>query len=314
MTNRNKDHDPPAIGSLAVPLFLIVVLCGVAGQSGCAAKTAWTDPGLSYEPKEFRSVLRQRAPNLCRDMHRAPFEISKQTRMLARDKLSAAAPGSDPVWELIALLSEPKPQGLELVYDWSVSANAKQTLQLGRGDCVALATVLVGLGRSLGWPIYFAEARTENPIIHEFEELTVLSGHMVVIVLSQEGRVVVDFLGLVDNDAYDIRPIDDLTAYAHLINNVAGHKVINGEGGGSLESWQAAQAGFKLATQIQPNLGRAWNNLGISYTRLDQLDAARSAYERAIELDTIFGSPARNLTIMETRALNGTTLLDQTTF
>lgn len=302
------------IGNLASPLLITLVLAGVVGLSGCVSKTPWTDPGLSYESKEFKSVLRKRAPILGRGLHRAPFEVSRKTRTLAQNKLAAAPSGSDPVWTLISLLSEPKPAGLGLAYDWSVSANAKQTLKLGRGDCVALATVLVGLGRSLDWPIYFAEARTENPIVHEFEELTVLSGHMVVIVLSQEGRVVIDFLGLVDSDDYDIRPIDDLTAYAHLINNVAGHKVIGGVSGDSLERWKAAQAGFELATQIQPNLGRAWNNLGIAYTRLGKIDAARSAYERAIELDTVFGSPARNLTIMETRALNGTTLLDQTEF
>ena len=223
------------IGSLFFPLILTVALLGVAGMGGCASKTPWEDPGLSYGAEEFSSVLRKRVPNLSTDLHRAPFEISKQTSQLASKKLADAPLGSNPVWELISLLSEPEPEGLGLEYDWSVSANAKQTLELGRGDCVALATVLVGLGRSLGWPIYFAEARTENPIAHEFEELTVLSGHMVVIVLSQEGRLVIDFLGLVDDDAYDIRPIDDLTAYAHLINNVAGHKVINRDSKGSLE-------------------------------------------------------------------------------
>lgn len=211
---------------------------------------------------------------------------------------------------LVALLSEPKPKGLGLEYDWSMSANAKLTLERGKGDCVALANVLVGLGRSLGWPMYFAEARAETPVVHEFEEVTVLSSHMVVVALSQSGLVVIDFLGLVDTNDYDIQPIDDVTAYAHLINNIAGQQVINEGAEQAPQAWATAQAGFELATQIQPNLARAWNNLGIAYARSGRIEEARSAYERAVELDNVFGSPARNLAIMETRALRGTTLLD----
>jgi tetratricopeptide (TPR) repeat protein len=188
-----------------------------------------------------------------------------------------------------------------------VSSIAERTLELGRGDCVALATVMVGLGRGLGWPIYFAEARTKEPETHEFAELTVLSDHMVVIIVAKTVQMVVDFLGLVD-DEYDIHPIDDLTAYAHLINNVAGHRVISGEEGATQEAWLVALDGFKLATRIQPELGRAWNNLGIAYTRLGRFDEARVAYHQAVELDTAFGSPKHNLTIMETRASGAPTL------
>lgn len=278
---------------------------------GCASKADWQDPGLSYETKEFRQTLRQRVPNMQRQFYKTPFKISKHHRKLARARLAIAPAETNPVWELVAFLSEPKPAGLGLAYDWSTSSDANQTLELGKGDCVALAHVLVGLGRSLGWPIYFAEARTEHPVTHDFGDLMVLSGHMVVVALSQEGRVVIDFLGLVDTDAYDIRPIDDITAYAHLVNNVAGHEVIEASENNSLEQWLAAQRGFKLATQIQPSLGRAWNNLGISYARLDKLDEAREAYRKALDLGTVFDSPQRNLTIMETRALNGTTLLDR---
>ena len=107
-----------------------------------------------------------------------------------------------------------------------------------------------------------------------------------------------------------IHPVDDLTAYAHLINNVAGHRVISGNWESPEEGWAAALDGFRLATRIQPNLGRAWNNLGIAYTRLGRFDEARAAYHRAVELNTVFGSPERNLTIMETRAAGAPTFTE----
>lgn len=228
---------------------------------------------------------------------------------LARKHVMAAARGGDRVRALVDFLSNPKPDGLGLQYDWAVSSTAERTLELGRGDCVALATVMIGLGRGLDWPIYFAEARTHEPEMREFSEITVLSDHMVVIVVAKTVQMVVDFLGLV-GDHYEIRPIDDLTAYAHLINNVAGHRVISAKAESGEDGWAAALDGFMLATRIQPDLGRAWNNLGIAYSRLGRFDEARVAYQRAVELDTVFGSPERNLTIMETRAAGAPTVTE----
>lgn len=262
-----------------------------------------------YDSESFQAALRERVPDLSDRMARAPFEISPAILALARKRVMAAPRGPGRVRALVDFLSNPKPEGLGLQYDWATSSTAERTLELGRGDCVALATVMVGLGRGLEWPIYFAEARTREPETHEFSEITVLSDHMVVIVVSKTVRMVIDFLGLV-GDSYKIRPVDDLTAYAHLINNVAGHRVIGASGESREERWAAALDGFRLATRIQPNLGRAWNNLGIAYSRLGRYDEARVAYHRAVELDTAFGSPERNLTIMETRAAGAPTLTE----
>ena len=121
--------------------------------------------------------------------------------------------------------------------------------------------------------------------------------------------MVIDFLGRVE-EGYDIRPIDDLTAYAHLINNVSGRLVTDVEGRDADEQWRQALAGFELATRIQPGLGRAWNNLGIAYARFGRYEEARDAYRRAVELGTAFGSAERNLIIMETRASGAPTLTE----
>ena len=287
---------------------MIWCLSVMAGVCGCASSSS-SGPTLSYRSAEFRSELRERVPNLTGQLSRAPFEVPSDVKALAKRKVMAAPPGASRVRALVSFLSDPKPTGLGLTYDWATSANAKATIKAGRGDCVALATVLVGLGRSLGWPIYFAEARTRKPVTHDFEEVTVLSDHMVVIVLAKSVRMSVDFLGLVE-EGYDIRPIDDLTAYAHLINNVAGHRVLHRKGSDPNAGWSVAQKGFELATQIEPRLGRAWNNLGIAYTHLGQLEKARLAYERAVELDTAFGSAEHNLMIMETRSKGAPTLLE----
>lgn len=275
---------------------------------GCVSSAA-KDRTLIYDRNAFREAIRQRVPELNEKLSQAPFEVSRKTVEMARKRVMAAPPGSDRVRALVDFLSDPKPEGLGLRYDWATSASAERTLELGQGDCVALAMVIVGLGRGLDWPIYFAEARTQRPETHEFKEVTVLSDHMVVIVAAKTVRMVIDFLGLV-SDRYEIRPIDDLTAYAHLLNNVAGHRLISENERDADDDWAVARDGFELATRIQPELGRAWNNLGIAYARLGRYDEARAAYHRAVELDTEFGSPERNLVVMETRATGVPTLIE----
>jgi len=290
------------------PERLVLCIAILIGSFGCASPPS-RGQSLIYDSQSFRTVLRERVPDLSDQMVRAPFEISPETLSLARKRVMAAPRGPDRVRALVDFLSDPKPEGLGLQYDWAVSSTAERTLELGRGDCVALATVMIGLGRGLDWPIYFAEARTQQPEMREFSEVTVLSDHMVVVVVAKTVQMVVDFLGLVEK-GYEIRPIDDLTAYAHLINNVAGHRVMSANEENAEEAWAVALDGFLLATRIQPQLGRVWNNLGIAYSRLGRFDEARAAYHRAVELDTAFGSPERNLTIMETRAAGAPTLIE----
>ena len=171
-----------------------------------------------------------------------------------------------------------------------------------------MASVMVGIGRGIGWPIYYAEAHPREPETQQFEEVRALSDHMVVMVIAKTVKMIVDFTGLV-KQGYDIRPIDDLTAYAHLINNIAGQRVMNEKHASSEADWQAAREGFELATRIQPKLGRAWNNLGIVYRHVGRIEDARDAYHRALALDAGFGSAARNLSLMETRSQGGTSLI-----
>ena len=77
-------------------------------------------------------------------------------------------------------------------------------------------------------------------------------------------------------------------------------------------AWSAAVNGFRLATRIQPELGRAWNNLGIALTRLGRYAEARAAYQRAMALNTAFGSAERNLAVMETRAIGAPAIREAT--
>lgn len=49
--------------------------------------------------------------------------------------------------------------------------------------------------------------------------------------------------------------------------------------------WREAIYRWERATQMDPNYGAAFNDLAIAYEHEGQLDKARKAYERALELE-----------------------------
>lgn len=293
----------------AVRVALVLLLLAASlGLTDCATPSK-TRRRLAYTPEEFRTALLERAPALPASLTDAPFAVERAVVERARDVIERAPLGPPRVEALVRFLNEPEPGGLGIVYDWSVTANAERTLALRRGNCLALASLLVGLGRGLGWPIYYAEAVPRVPDTKRFEDVTALSDHMIVLIVAKTVQMYVDFTGTIRGGEYDVRPIDDLRAYAHLINNLAGRRVMSRDEPASDADWHAAQEGFELATRIDPSLGRAWNNLGIVYRRLGRIDDAREAYHRALALDAGFGSAEHNLFLMETRAQGGPQLI-----
>ena len=290
---------------IATLLSTVPTLLGVLGCSGLSHEK----PVLAYEADAFRQELTRRIPEIPPGLAKPPHAIDPAIAEKARAVVMAAPRGPARVQALVDFLSAKKPEGLGLVYDWGATGTAAATIERGSGNCVSLATVLVGLGRTLDWPVYYAEARTRRPETEEFEEVVAVSDHMAVLVVAKTVQMIVDFTGQLD-DVYTVRPIDDLTAYAHIINNLSAQSVMRHTALSDDGAWKNAANGFELVTKIQPELGRGWNNLGIALSKLERYDEAREAYRRALELDSDFGSARRNLTMLETRVLGKTTILE----
>ena len=49
--------------------------------------------------------------------------------------------------------------------------------------------------------------------------------------------------------------------------------------------WKEATSVWEAAVKIDDSYGAAWNNLGIGYEQLGRFDDARTAYEKAMELE-----------------------------
>lgn len=289
-----------AVAARALPLWLPLLVLGCAWPS-------LQRPRLAYTPEEFRAELARRVPELRPGDIAAPFEVSDEAIALAWEAVRRAERGEPRVRALVETLSNEPPRGFGLRYDWDTTRTASETLALGRGNCMSFASVLVGLGRGLGWPTYYGEVRALEPELRIESGLAVRLDHMVVLITSKTVRVLVDFSGPLER-AYTVRVIDDLTAYAHVINNHASELVLAAGPRPSSHVWERALERFSLAARIEPAFARAWNNGGVALTRLGRLDEARGAYARAAELDAKDEAPMHNLMLLETRALGEVTI------
>jgi Flp pilus assembly protein TadD len=77
--------------------------------------------------------------------------------------------------------------------------------------------------------------------------------------------------------ALDIPPVPDLPLEkARLLNNLGYSSYLSGD-------WEGALRHFHRALDYNPDLERAWQNIGLVYTRKEQYDRALDAFQRVMD-------------------------------
>jgi tetratricopeptide (TPR) repeat protein len=270
-------HPIPAASALA--LACLLAACG--------------HQRLVYAPDELRRELRDRAPELSESDAQAPFEVDDATRLRAERSIAGFASTGEQVRALVKLMFDRR--GFALQYAPTVTANARDTLRAGRGNCLSLAFVFVGLARAAGLSAHFIDASSRvTETLDAGPDLVVQSGHITALLELGQTRFYFDVqqsIGLV----HSYRMIDDLEAVANLFNNRAFEAIEDARAAGRPIDWAAAARDFALATKVSPAFSRAYNNLGLARVRLGDLAGAEAAYRLATHLDPASGAPLNNL-------------------
>jgi len=274
--------------------------CTIGVSAVVAATACQSTPGPVFTPHELRSEVAARAGEFAPREIAVPYVVAEDAIERTRREVEAAEPGAPRVLALVDLLAAPPPRGFGLRYRGALTLTASETLERGEGNCVSLASVLVGLARGLGWRAYFAEAGELRDEAVPDSPVGVRADHMVVVVVADGEVQVVDFLGTKSKS--DVHVIDDVDAYAHFVNNRGFERILRANREQRAVPWQRVHDDFALATAVSPSSARAWNNLGIALARLGRDDEARIAYLRARQLDDELSSAERNLGILETRS------------
>lgn len=270
-----------------LPLLSLVWVVTALGAVGCVTPDARK---ITYTTDELRAEIARRLPEDDPADAIVPFQVDPDAVARARALTSWAQDPHVRLEVLASVLSEELGFGLE--YDSDVTLAAQEALDAGRGNCLTLASVLVGLARPLDLPVHYIAGR--DLVQEEGDDLRLAVGHVGVELSTAQGRTAVDFAGAL-NRYRTFRVIDDLEAAAHFYNN-RGYEVLRDQRHASeAVRWARADADFERATRVSPGFAFAWNNRGIAAARLGDEERAIAYYRHAIELEPNVSSPYTNL-------------------
>ena len=274
----------------AVPTGRLVrMLAAVCLVNGCAASPR---PRVVYTPADLRATVAQRAPELTPDLV-IPFEVPPEAVARARRLVARYTARSDQIRALIDALGSS--HGFALTYASVVTTSAAETLATHQGNCLALASVFIGLARALGLNAVYVDASARvSDLSQPTPGLVVNMGHITGMIQLDQRRWYLDFDQTLGGSP-SLRVIDDLEAVAHFYNNRGFERIELAVADQKPVDWDEAARDFARATSVSPGFARGWNNLGIARARAGRLDEAEQAYSRAVEVDPKAASAYNNL-------------------
>jgi hypothetical protein len=268
---------------------LLALLAVLGGTFGCAA------PRLAYSPGDLRAEIARRAPQVSAADVVVPYDLGPDGRARATAIVGRLQSVDLKVQAIVTAMFDPKQLGLR--YADRVTGDAAETLRAGEGNCLALASVFVGLARAVGLEAYYIDASTRvHETTHADDGMTVSAGHVTAMVVTPKGNVGLDFARMGPFVWY--RTLDDVEAVAHFYNNRAYERIDEARGRGEPVDWEAALLDFRRATAVKPEFARAWSNLGMAEAALGREDAAIGDYREAIRRDPRLVAPRNNLGVL----------------
>jgi tetratricopeptide (TPR) repeat protein len=257
-----------------------------AGGAGCAVQR-----GI-YTAPQLRAEVARRAPGIPPAEVVVPFDVGDAARARAQEIAGRLGTPQEKVRALVEAMFDPAAFGL--AYASRVTGDAAETLRSREGNCLALASVFVGLARAVGLEARYMDASTRvHETVHGEDGITVSSGHVTAIVDVGKGSVGLDFARMGPVVWYRI--LDDVEALAHFYNNRGFERVDEARASGAPVDWEAAGADFRRAAQVLPGFARAWNNLGIAAEGAGREREAEGHFREATRRDPKLVAPRNNL-------------------
>ena len=173
-------------------------------------------------------------------------------------------------------------------YDGTHTKTASEAFKSRLGNCVAFSNLMIALARRAGLDAHYQEVYI-RPQWSAFEDDTVLLfKHVNVVIESRNMSWVVDVsrLDILPTDRRRI--IEDSYAKALYLNNIAVDALLESD-------LPTAYAYMRRAIDTDASVTDPWVNLGVIYSRNNQLDDAEFAFNRALQIDPNEHSATSNL-------------------
>jgi regulator of sirC expression with transglutaminase-like and TPR domain len=258
------------------------------GSAGCA-----TAARQIYTPAQLREVLAA-TPGIPPADVVVPYELPPEALERARRLVIDARTDREKVERLVQAMFDPAAFALRQDVLTLTTTTGAEALAAGQGNCVALASIFIGLARAVGLDARYVDASSRvHEKLYGDDGSTVDFGHVSAIVNTGTERIGLDFARLGPVRWYD--QLDDLEALAHFYNNRGYELVEEAREAGAAPDWAEAERRYRLAVAVKPGFARAWNNLGIAAARQGRTGEAMGHYLRAAALAPSMAAPHANL-------------------
>lgn len=190
------------------------------------------------------------------------------------------------VWNLVWATTDP--YVLRFDYRPELTLSPLETFERGTGNCLSYSTMFMMMARHLGLNAFYQEVEIPQQWSANNDTLLVSMHVNVAVEAPLGGSWVVDVSGRSDVRSRLQRRISDRVVLAQYYNNLGADALANGELG-------LAYAYITKAIQTESRLHYLWSNLGVVYSRNEQLSEATNAYLTALSLDSGSTMAANNL-------------------
>ena len=216
-----------------------------------------------------------------------PFHVSEEMRMWAEEKLRSF-PTASPETKLGVLQQAFFDRGeFEFEYEGIRTLTAEEAFTARHGNCMSFTSLFVALSRDLGLPTFLVSVKRQ-PGVEKDDDVVVVNRHVVAGYRSTTKVYIYDFYITTTAPYLNRRVIDDLAASAIYHTNIGGLAIRQ-------RNYEEALRNLEIATVVAPDWAPAWVNLGVTYGRLGNQDAAFDAYQRALTAEPGNSSALINL-------------------
>jgi Flp pilus assembly protein TadD len=175
----------------------------------------------------------------------------------------------------------------EFQYDVVKTLTAEEAFVARNGNCMSFTSLFIALSRSLDIPTFLVSVKRQPEVIRD-GGLVVVNRHVVAGYKAPSKIHLFDFYVTDSSPHVSQRVLDDLEASAIYHTNIGGAAIRTGD-------LEEALKNLEVAVLLAPRWAPAWVNLGVARTRLENVEGAFAAFQRALEVEPGNSSALVNL-------------------
>ena len=284
MSGRLSQHLPGRFYCPVLPVILSGLLLAGCATGGVGPASLGTVEPLQLEDRVLTIEDVDAAPG-------APDLLALDEDMRQFVDTYAGSRGSQRT-RLMNLHQAVKSAGiLDMRYDLFADGTAREAFHSGTANCLSYANLFVALAREAGLRASY-QGLEVRPQWTRMGERVAVRLHVNVLVNTNQGeRYMIDIDPLPSRDVAGSRLLRDADGEALYHNNLAMDALAD-------EDLETAWIHLVKALQLSPRMGQLWVNLGATYRRNGQLEAAEHAYFRALSHDGGDRSAMNNLVVL----------------